>query len=133
MPKSPVDTLTLIPLGGNAWRTDKDTVGGNISKEGIANWSSANAVFTSYIRFGRTGKLAVYLHMSVPKGKSSIKVSVLGISKTITTSDNGYKDVYVGDWMIRDTGYVTFRLKGVSKTGDIFADVAGITVSGEAA
>jgi len=131
--KKPVDTLTMVPFGGNAWRTDKDTTGGNISKEGIANWSSANAVFTSYIRFVRTGKLAVYLHMSVPKGKSSISVTALGTSKTITTSGNGFRDVYVGDWMIRDTGYVTFRLKGISKTGDIFANVAEITVSGAAA
>lgn len=131
--KKTIDTLALIPFGGNAWRTDKDTIGSNISKDGIVNWSSLKARFASYVRFGRTGKLTVYLHMSIPKGRSSISISALGISKTITTSGVGFRDVYVGDWVIRDTGYVKFQLKGISKTGDIFADVAGIAVSGEAA
>ncbi|MFB9844807.1 DUF3472 domain-containing protein [Mucilaginibacter ginsenosidivorans] len=129
--KKKTDTLTLIPFGGNAWRTDKDTTGGNISNEGIINWSSAKATFTSYVRFGQMGKLNVYLHLSVPKGRSSITVTALGISKTITTSGSGFRDVYVGDWMIRDTGYIAFQLKGVSKTGDVFADITGIALSGD--
>jgi hypothetical protein len=129
---NPQDSNIVVPLGGNAWRTDKDTTGGNISNDGIVNWSSKKAIFKSYIRFGRTGKLTVYLHMYVPKGRSTISVTALGITKTITTSGNGFRDVYAGDWMVTDTGYVVFRLKGISKKGAIFADIKAITLSGAA-
>ena len=124
------DTLITAPLGGNAWRTDNDTLGGNISNDGIVNWTSVSARFTAYARFKRAGKLTAYLNMQVPKGKSSLTVTALGVTRKITTSGPGFKDVYVGDWAIKDTGYVTFNLKGIAKTGNVFADIKAITLSG---
>ncbi len=96
------DSLIIIPLGGNAWRNDKDTLGGNISNEGIVNWSDAKAGFTAYFRLGHTGKFKLYLDMAVPDGKSKIAVSVLGVTKNVSASVNSFKDIYVGEWMASD-------------------------------
>ena len=130
--KPATDTLITVPLGGNAWRDTKDTIGGDITNDGIVNWSSPKTTFTAHIRFGRPGKLTLYLNMSVPKGRSTITIAALGITKTITTSGTSFKDTYVGDWAIRDTGYVAFKISGVSKTGNVFANISSITLSGEA-
>src|ERR1700741_2593988 len=63
------DTSIVIPLGGNAWRTGKDTLGGKITNDGIVGWSNPDAGYTVYIRFRHKGKLTVYMNMSVPEGR----------------------------------------------------------------
>ncbi len=37
-----------------------------------------------------------------------------------------------GDWMIKDSGYIAFNIKGISKTGERFADVSTLKLSGNA-
>ena len=79
---NPQDSSIVVPLGGNAWRTDRDTTGGNIGSDGIVNWSNTRAVYMVNVRFGQPGKLKVYLNMAVPDGQSSIAVIVLGQNAT---------------------------------------------------
>ena len=69
--KGMADSLITVPLGGNGWRTDKDTLGGNISNNGIANWSDKKASFIAYVRLGDTGKFKLYLNLAVPRGSSN--------------------------------------------------------------
>src|ERR1700761_6589722 len=95
--RSFTDSLITVPLGGNAWRNDKDTLGGNISNEGIVNWSDAKADFTAYFRLGHTGKFKLYLDMAVPDGKSKVAVSALGVTKNISASGGFFADAYVGE------------------------------------
>lgn len=128
----PKDTSTLVPIGGNAWRTDKDTTGGNINNEGIVHWSSMDARYTTYFRLGRTGKFKLYLNMSVPAGKSKIAVTVFGSTKDILVSASSVKDVYVGEWNAIDTGYVAVKIKGISKTDSLFANINSIKLAGPA-
>jgi hypothetical protein len=126
------DSLINIPFGGNAWRNDKDTLGGNISNEGIVNWSDAKASFTAYFRLGHTGKFKLYLNMAVPDGESKIAVSAFGVTKDISGFANSFKDTYVGEWTATDTGYVTIKIKGISKSGGLFANISSIKLSGTA-
>jgi len=51
------DTSVIVPLGGNAWCTDKDTLGGKITNDGIVDWSNPDAEFTAYVRIQKPGKL----------------------------------------------------------------------------
>src|ERR1700743_3342280 len=119
--RASTDSFITVPLGGNAWRNDKDTLGGNISNEGIVNWSDAKAGFTAYFRLGHTDKFKLYLDMAVPDGKSKIAVSALGVTKNISASGSSFNDTYIGEWQATDTGYIAIKIKGISKSGGLFA------------
>ena len=129
---SATDTLTVVPLGGNTWRTDKDSTGGDISNDGIVHWSNLDARYTSYFRLGSTGKFKLYLNMAVPMGKSKISVTVLGSTKNISVLAGPLHDVYVGEWTAVDTGYVAVKIKGTTKTDSLFADINSIKLRGTA-
>lgn len=130
--KSISDSLITVPLGGNAWRVDKDTLGGKINNDGIVNWSSAQASFTCYVRLGQTGSFRLYLYGSVPNGESKIAVTALGVTKEIFISRNSVSDHLVGEWRVTDTGYVAFKIKGLSKIGPVFANINSIKLEGTA-
>jgi hypothetical protein len=127
-----IDTGVIVPLGGNAWRTDKDTTGGEITEKGISNWSNASAEFTAFVRFGRTGKIRISLVLAVPAGKSVLAISITGAEKILAVKGTGQADFYAGEWTIRDTGYVAIKMRGISKTGTVFADLQGLKISGDA-
>lgn len=130
--KTQTDSLTVVPLGGNAWRTDKDTTGGSISNEGIFNWSNPAADYTAYFRLGSTGKFKLYLETALPAGKSKIAVRALGLVKKITLAASAMQDVYIGEWTATDTGYVAVKIKAISKTDSLFANIRSIKLKGTA-
>ena len=127
-----IDTSVTVPLGGNAWRMDKDTIGGSISNDGIVNWSNKNAVFTAYVRIARKGTVKLWLIGKVPSGKTLMTVAALNDAKQVTVSGNIFTTIYAGEWNVTDTGYVAFAIKGISKTGHSFADISSVKLSGTA-
>jgi hypothetical protein len=128
---SATDTLTNVPIGGNTWRTDKDTTGGNISNDGIVHWCNLDARYTTYFRLGSTGKFKLYLNMAVPKGKSKVAVTVLGSTRNVSLQGS-FQSVYAGEWTAADTGYVAVKIKGMTKTDSLFANVSSIKLEGPA-
>lgn len=125
------DTTINIPLGGNAW------VNGNakavISDNGLVKWSSAADTVSIYIRVEATGKLNVALKLLVPFGESKIAIKFL--SKTLIKSvSDGQHDQLVnfGELNVDEPGYLKFQLVGVSKTGEVFADVSDLILNGPA-
>lgn len=127
------DSLLTVPLGGNAWRNDKDTLGGIISNDGIVNWSNPKATFTIYVRFGQTGEVNLWLNGKVPSGSSYITLTALGHTKKIFVTGQEYEYHNMGKWLIADTGYTAFTIKGVSKTDSLFADISSVILQGPAA
>ncbi|MBS1502758.1 MAG: DUF3472 domain-containing protein [Bacteroidetes bacterium] len=125
------DTSIIVPLGGNAWRTDKDTLGGKITNDGIVDWSNQDAEFTAYIRIQKPGKLKLSLDLSVPSGTSFIYVAVDGVKRlvSITNKQTGYHNA--GEWTVADTGYIPITFKGVKKEGDIYSNVANLKLQGD--
>ncbi|MES1159685.1 MAG: DUF5077 domain-containing protein, partial [Bacteroidota bacterium] len=132
-----------IPFGGNAW-SNRPT-GGAITNAGISGWTDAATSFTLYYRV--TGPLPVHawIYCSVPSGKSRIRVSPgrVGMNggievsaagesgKELEVAGAGLQRYDAGSWDIRDTGYQAIRVEGVSRTGEIFADIQRIELSGE--
>jgi hypothetical protein len=127
-----VDSVINVPMGGNAWRNGTDTTGGNIGNDGIVNWTDPDVGFTAYVRFGHTGKFKLYLELAVPDGESKIRVSALGKHRSLNVSRSAFKDYYAGEWTVRDTGYVAFKINAISKTGNVFAAIRSIKLSGTA-
>jgi len=131
LPRKMADSFITVPLGGNAWRADKDTLGGNLSDAGVGNWSSNKATYIAYVRFGHAGKFKLYLSLATPNGRSKIAVSTLGVTKEIET-EGALHDQYIGEWQLADTGYVAFKINGISKTGAVFANISSIKLVGTA-
>jgi hypothetical protein len=126
------DTAIIVPLGGNAWRMDKDTPGGNITNDGIVNWTKKKAEFVAYVRFAKKGSIKLWLSLKVPDGQTVLEVSTLKDSKEVLAKGNELKDHYVGEWAVKDTGYAAIKIRAVSKTGAVFANISAMKLSGSA-
>lgn len=121
-----------VPMGGNTWREGKSKNKSNISKEGLVNWESSEATFKTFFRVNETGTLKLWVKAKAPKGKSTIEVSISGVSKELEVSQANFEDIYAGEWNIADTGYVEVEIKGISKEGNIYADIESLKIEGEA-
>jgi hypothetical protein len=119
-----------VPIAGNSWKTINKGLGGKITDRGIANWTDQHAEFKTYIRSAKPGRLEVWLKLSVPQGKSQIEVAGPGRSVKIDVEGNTVKAYYTGTWLITDTGYFNFKIKGLSKTGNTFADISSFQIQG---
>lgn len=124
----PEHALTL-PLGGNTWRSGHGS--GRVTDEGIRAWSSPEVYFTSYVRINNTGILKIWLDAKVPLGQTYLNVSIHNKNKKIRLSADDRKPVSAGQWKIKDTGYVAITIKGLSKDGEIFANIQNLKLSGE--
>ena len=122
-----------VPLGGNAFIT-QPVPGGTekITDKGLGNWTNENAIISTYFRLGQTGKVSISVRAEVPAGTSTIKIKVNGYNFTKVLTRNNYNIYAIGDITISSAGYVKIDLKGVSKTGNYFADVSDIIISGTA-
>jgi hypothetical protein len=126
------DSLVTVPIGGNTWREAKDTTGGNISNDGIVNWTNHDVKFTTYIRFAAKGKLKLWVNFKAPDGISKIAITALKTTREISITGNQPKDYYAGEWNITDTGYVAFKISAVKKTGANYADINSLKLTGSA-
>ena len=122
----------IVPIGGNTWKSDGERGGGRVTNEGIAAWTSAEATFTTYVRVATKGILNISIRAKSVQGESKLKITALKQSHTFTIGERDWKDYQVGEWQVKDTGYIAFVLSGVSKEGDQFADVASLVLSGSA-
>ncbi|MDP9080067.1 MAG: DUF3472 domain-containing protein [Bacteroidota bacterium] len=126
------DNSITVPVGGNAWRVAKDTVGGTVTNDGIVDWTSKDVKFNVYFRVATKGNFKLWVNLKVADGTSKIAVSALKSTKEITVRGSEAKEYYVGEWVAKDTGYIEVQIKGISKTGKTFADVSSIKLLGTA-
>jgi len=133
-------TTDTIPLGGNAWANygkegsvDKELIarGGHIAKEGIVDWTEAATTFNAYFRVSGTGRVHMWLHLSVPEGDSKILIALGQTSRTLNVSGAGEQRFDAGEWTIADTGYQSVGIKGIHKTGRYFANISSIELGGD--
>jgi len=124
------DTSVTVPIGGNAWQIDKDTLGGNISNDGIVNWTNKHAAFVTYVRFNKKGSYKLWLNLKVPEGETTLSVAIQKESRKVKVTGNILKDHFAGSLVINDTGYIAIKIKAVSKTGNVYADIPAIKLTG---
>lgn len=122
-----------VPLAGNAFITTKAPGGAEvINANGLANWTSASSITSTYFRVGLTGQLNVSVKLKVPSGTSSIKVTVNGTSFTKSVSGNTFATHNIGSVNVTSAGYIKVDVQGVTKTGSYFGDVSHVVISGAA-
>lgn len=127
---APAPVTITIPLGGNGWVTTEGRA--RITSEGVKYWSSVNDVVSVYFRVSSTGKARIAIKGIVPEGKSKISLTVSGTTLTKELSNNKVAVVDFGELSIKKVGYIRVDLRGISKTGNVFAEISDILVKSSA-
>lgn len=121
-----------VPLGGNSWITGGTaTESARISDQGWRDWMDSATVFSTYVYLARPGDLTVSADLDVPNGSSRIQCAIDGVSRTVTVSPRAGPTV-IGDWKIGRAGYVRIDMRGLSRSGPVFANVKDLQISGSA-
>ena len=108
----------IVPVGGNSWVRNGSLE--KITKNGLENWGDPNAVWETYIRFSKTGRIKLFLNAGI-EGKSKIRITLLDNSKDFSLDKNDTQ-INVGEWDITRIGYVKISVQGLSKAGNTFAE-----------
>jgi hypothetical protein len=123
------DTTINVPLGGNAWVRPNGQA--QITNDGLVKWSSAKDTVNIYVGFDVIDKVDVALKLHIPQGESKIMVRVAGNSWTKTIpSTSEFQVVNLGRINARVQGYTKFEIIGLTKTGNVFADIADLVLTG---
>lgn len=128
--QSRTDTAAIVvPLGGNAYVSEGKAV---INERGLSNWSNSDDIISIYVRPEKAGSLHIAFKMRVPTGQSKISIKVAGHTFTKTVAPTGYTVVFFGELNIDQPGYLKIEMKGLSKTGSVFADIDDMVLIGTA-
>jgi hypothetical protein len=120
-----------IPLGGNAWGSLRaDGSRAPIDSNGITGWNDASASYTVWFRMSRPGPIDLSFVAAVPGGSSSLSVSISGVRHVVDWHGKGMMARGAGRWKIVDTGYQAVDIRGLSKSGPVFADIRSLEISG---
>ncbi|PST83973.1 nematoblast specific protein [Pedobacter yulinensis] len=120
----------LLPLGGNGW-VDKGAAA-RIGNKGLTSWSDKNDVVRIWFRTESGGDLDLALKLRVPEGQSRISLTVAGKTLTKNIANKEFQTVSLGKVRLKGPGYVKAEIRGISKSGGVFAEVSDLELSGEA-
>lgn len=121
-----------VPLGGNSWITAHSKAGNEtITNKGWQNWTESETVFSTYVYLAKGGNLVLSAIFNAPNGQSKIQCAIEKVTKTITIN-GAEKETKIGEWKIKKAGYIRIDLKGLSKTGAVFANPENLLISGSA-
>jgi len=121
-----------ISLSANGWVTKHaDNAPEVITDLGLGNWTTHESIISVYFHCSKSGQIDVSLRCKVPVGKSRLQLSIHKTALKVDVTGDQYNVVKVGQFLIQHSGYVKLDMQGVSKTGNYFADVSHLVISGE--
>ncbi|OKS86290.1 DUF3472 domain-containing protein [Mucilaginibacter polytrichastri] len=126
----PADSAIVVPLGGNGW-VNKNAQA-KITEAGLANWRSDKDTISVYVRTEAAGTLNISLKLRVLGGISRISVTVGQTVLAQTVSNTNMAIVHFGGVAIVKPGYVQLKLQGINKSGEVYAEVSDVILSGTA-
>lgn len=125
------ESLTItVPLGGNGWLNKNATA--KINNSGLTNWSAPSDVITIYFRTETAGDAQLSLKLNVPEGNTKISLTAEGKTFTKELNNRNTDVISIGTVRIKKPGYIKIDLKGLTKTGSVFANISDLIVSGTA-
>lgn len=128
----PAANTVTVPVGGNTWSSGKDKRSGSVTNSGIQNWTEDTIQFSTYVRVATPGVFRLGLTGKTGDANSVISVNALGKSVQVKLPSGEFSAVDAGEWRVKDTGYFMITLAGVKKTGNVFADISALQLSGSA-
>ncbi len=103
-------------------------------KNGVQNWANINQQIQFYFKLRSNGKLHLSLVLKNDIAGNKLTATVAGKKFiVIVPKSKDFKNVFLGDIDIRDTGYVSLVLTCNNKKGKIIADIKSLELSGQAA
>lgn len=127
-----VDSAVKIPLGGNAYVTQKAGAV-EVRRNGISGWDDKAALITTWFKVGHSGQLNLALSAQAPDGKAEIEVTVNGKKFPLNITNTTWEEIELGSIQVKENQHVRVDFKGKSRSGSVFADISDIIISGEAA
>ncbi|WP_413668485.1 DUF3472 domain-containing protein [Mucilaginibacter sp. Mucisp86] len=115
----------IIPLGGNAWVSAPDT----ITDEGLIGLKSPKSTADIYFRLSVPQDIQLALVVRVPQGSSALQLSTGKNTFTKKLSNTTFDTISIGKVHITNPGYIKVSLKGINKTGAVYADVSDLVVT----
>ncbi len=126
-------TTISLPLAGNAYSSLHQDSERTLSNKGIVNWSDPKEYFTAYLRVSKPGTLVISLSDKlVIEGQSTLEFSIKNQTKKVNFDEAKTFDGKIGEWTIKDTGYVAITIKGINKSGPNFPSIQTLTINGTA-
>ncbi|MBD1393585.1 DUF3472 domain-containing protein [Mucilaginibacter glaciei] len=124
LPSVAQSTKVVIPFGGNAFASGSSV----ITDDGLTKWSDPKAVTVVYFRTDLPQTFKLSLRLRVPVGKSRIRITAgtTIFNKTITNA--AFDTISIGELTVTTPGYIKISLKGLSKTGNVYAEVTDLIV-----
>jgi hypothetical protein len=120
-----------IEIGGNGFVTNAKKA--KITENGIENWTDPKEIITLYIRVTKPGSIILSVNqISSLVGKSVVEFSINGKSKQLVLDETKKYEGSIGDWELKDTGYVALKIKGITKTKAYFPVITALNVGGTA-
>lgn len=126
-----IDKTLYVPLGGNTFANN--TKENTITKNGIENWTDKNTSFKVYVYFSKKGNLSVSLKDATKiVGENVLSFSINNQVKSIKLVEGQDFSSPIGNWDIKDTGYVAIEIKGLSKSSGQFPNLQTLALAGSA-
>lgn len=125
-----VNAQVVVPLGGNAYGLPSS--GAAITKNGLERWNDQKTSVKIYVRFAKTGTLSLKLdEVKNVLDDAELAVSLNGQQRKIKLPRNQVR-VDLGEWMVKDTGYLAIELKQVQKNSLSSASIGALLLAGTA-
>lgn len=124
----PEPAIITIPVGGNGWLSKNATA--KINNAGLTSWSSGSDVITLYFRTEAAGDITLSLKLNVPEGNSVLGLKAAGKTFISRINNRQPETIKIGTIQIKNFGYVKVELRGISKTGAVFAELSDLIASG---
>ncbi|MCZ4224318.1 DUF3472 domain-containing protein [Pedobacter rhodius] len=120
-----------LPLAGNAYSSRHADNGKTITNKGLVNWNDPKEYFTAYIRISKPSSLIISIdEKPVLEGQATLEFSINKQSKKVTFNEDKAFNSTIGEWQIKDTGYVSIQIKAISKTKNYFPSINSLNISG---
>ena len=122
-------TKISLPLAGNAY-SSKHLESKTITDNGIENWNDTSEYFTAYFRISKAGTFQIIVEEPVEVyGSSELEFSINDESKKVKFDVSNKKAIVVGSWKIAQEGYIAIKIKGISKSENLFPSISRLTIS----
>jgi hypothetical protein len=128
-----VSTEFSLPLAGNAFSSFHLDGSKTITNDGIENWTNPQEYFTVYFRVSKPGSVQISINEPFSiVGKSVLEFGINNELKRIKFNEAQKRSITIGEWKIKDTGYVALKIKGISKTKSNFPSMSKLAIGGSA-
>ena len=122
-------TKYIINLSGNSYVVN-DRRGARISDKGLVNWRGEKSKINTYVYFSKPQTISITIKGNLDKGESEIKFSANDKSNVIKLKEGSFEK-RVGNVVVKEAGYISLSLEGLSKTGDHFAHIESFIIESD--